>query len=385
MNSLAHRFATLTFAALAATALGIVLMAADPSHAVDEGRGDASASGAVRYVQEPQTRSSFRPDFSSGLRRAHQRDNFAMLRAFDEAIRESRRSTALVLVGGKQVALGAIVGSDGWIATKASQLPKSDAIECRLYDGAELSAEVVQRVDEIDLALLRVDRGDLPAVQWETTGIPPRGTWLATTDVDSMPSAVGVVSAGIQRVRPSKAVLGVRIVDSAEGVAVMMVLPGTGADRAGIRVGDTIVAVDDRPIASVAQFKQAIDRAYGGATVRLAYSRGERELSAVAQLMDLSDELQDQTELEVNGPVSARATGFERVFAHDTVLRPNQCGGPLCDLDGKVVGLNIARAGRVTSYALSAEVVQPLLDSLIAQARLVSHPKPPAAEATPIR
>ena len=33
------------------------------------------------------------------------------------------------------------------------------------------------------------------------------------------------------------------------------------------------------------------------------------------------------------------------------------CGGPLVDLDGAAVGLNIARAGRTESYALPADVV----------------------------
>ena len=33
---------------------------------------------------------------------------------------------------------------------------------------------------------------------------------------------------------------------------------------------------------------------------------------------------------------------------------PNECGGPLVSLDGKVVGINIARGGRVDSYAMPA-------------------------------
>jgi serine protease Do len=36
------------------------------------------------------------------------------------------------------------------------------------------------------------------------------------------------------------------------------------------------------------------------------------------------------------------------------VLAPAECGGPLVGLDGRAVGLNIARAGRVASYALPA-------------------------------
>jgi serine protease Do len=49
---------------------------------------------------------------------------------------------------------------------------------------------------------------------------------------------------------------------------------------------------------------------------------------------------------------------------HDTVLQPNQCGGPLVNLDGKAVGINIARASRVASYALPASAIKPLLEEL---------------------
>ena len=98
------------------------------------------------------------------------------------------------------------------------------------------------------------------------------------------------------------------------------------------------------------------------------------------------DELLDKTEMEVNGRVSARSTGFSNVFSHDTVLEPQDCGGPLVNLDGKVVGINIARAGRVSSYALPSQTVKPIVDSLLAQAKLVSTPaKPAQSKLRPIR
>jgi serine protease Do len=56
--------------------------------------------------------------------------------------------------------------------------------------------------------------------------------------------------------------------------------------------------------------------------------------------------------------------GFPSVLQHDTVLRPNECGGPLVDLDGRAVAINIARAGRVASFGVPAEVVVPLIESL---------------------
>src|SRR5439155_7764402 len=46
---------------------------------------------------------------------------------------------------------------------------------------------------------------------------------------------------------------------------------------------------------------------------------------------------------------------FPTILQHDTVIKPTDCGGPLVDLDGRVVGINVARAGRVESYALPSE------------------------------
>ena len=76
----------------------------------------------------------------------------------------------------------------------------------------------------------------------------------------------------------------------------------------------------------------------------------------------------DERESRLNGDVSTRTQGFDRVIEHDTVLEPWQCGGPLVNLDGQAIGLNIARASRVATYALPAALVGQLLAKLRAQA-----------------
>ncbi len=43
------------------------------------------------------------------------------------------------------------------------------------------------------------------------------------------------------------------------------------------------------------------------------------------------------------------------------VLQPEECGGPLTDLDGHVVGLDIAPSGRVESLAIPAADLKSLL------------------------
>jgi serine protease Do len=311
------------------------------------------------------------------MKRGNQRSSLFMLRAFNEALGDSWKSTVRFIHGGEQVALGAIVDSEGWIVTKASQLPPSGEITCRMFDGRESIAAVVSRVHDHDLALVHIPETKLTAITWDSNSTPERGNWLATTDLRATPIAVGVISAGVQNILPKLPRLGVHLEETNGGGAVSMVLPGSGADEAGIRRGDTLYSVNGKELDNRQAVISAISQGRAGEFIRIGVDRAEKRFEVDARLMDLTDELLDKTEMEVNGRVSARSSDFKIVFSHDTVLEPQECGGPLVNLDGKVVGINIARAGRVTSYAIPAQTVKPLVDSMLAQARLVSTPSQP--------
>ncbi len=331
-----------------------------------------------QFVQESKERKSFRPSFSSLAPRmdrllGHKRMSPSVLSTFGKAVGPNWKASVRLILGGEtQVALGCIVADDGWVISKSSQLPEGDGISCRLYDYREVIAKVVRRVDEIDLALLKIDAENLPTVVWSNR-VPKRGAFVATADLKTTPSSVGVVSTGIQRIPRRPSVLGVNISDTRDGAVVTHVLQGTGAELAGLRMNDSIFEVNGVGIKTLSEFKKVIADAIGGDQIDLKVSRGSNVLEVQTHLMDLSAELYDDTEMEVNGHISARATGFERVFLHDSVIEPNQCGGALVNLDGEVVGINIARAGRVTSYALPVDAVQPVVDGLIAEAKLVSR------------
>ena len=92
----------------------------------------------------------------------------------------------------------------------------------------------------------------------------------------------------------------------------------------------------------------------------------------IVTLKRAGGETEDRTDRidRMGGDASGRAEGFELALQHDSVLQPWQCGGPLLDLNGKAVGLNIARAGRVSSYALPSSVIRRVADQL--QARFAS-------------
>ncbi|MCC6508948.1 MAG: PDZ domain-containing protein, partial [Pirellulaceae bacterium] len=262
---------------------------------------------------------------------------------------------------------GAIVSPDGFIITKDSQLPRKGKIVCRFADGNESEAQVVERSSPQDLVLLRVADRNLTSIQWSDNTLPSRGNWVATTNTQSSPIAVGVVSAGLMSVGPKKAVLGV-VLREDNGAVIQKVYSGTGADVAGLQIGDRIRAIDGKKLANQDSAMDVLRTCQPGQSVQLTIQRGESELETHVQMMDLSDDLRDETEMEVNGSISARSSGFSTIFLHDTVLLPNQCGGPLVDLNGRVVGINIARAGRVSSYALPTSVVRPEVERMLAKA-----------------
>jgi hypothetical protein len=62
--------------------------------------------------------------------------------------------------------------------------------------------------------------------------------------------------------------------------------------------------------------------------------------------------------------LSNRRGGFPAIMQSDLVIKHTDCGGPAVTLDGKAVGLIIARAGRTESYAIPSERVQALIDPL---------------------
>lgn len=296
--------------------------------------------------------------------RAQQRSQYASLKAFRDAIGESWKSTVQILSESKQVALGVIAREDGWIVTKSSEVPDAP-VDVRLHDGTRFEGSVKIRRPELDLALIKVERKDLPTIQWDTQTQVPLGGWIASADSRSLPIAMGVVSVKSRTIPKSDAKLGIKLTVLGQNPQVENVVFGSGADRAGIKEGDTILRIEGAVMGTGQEVLNTLMSLPAGKRILVDVERDGKELAFQAQMMDLTLSMLDPTEMEVNGNVSARSTGFRNVIQHDTVLSPQHCGGPLIDVDGNVVGLNIARAGRVCCYALPANTVSKAIGEML--------------------
>lgn len=285
--------------------------------------------------------------------------------AFRPAAAEARKSTVRVFVDGEPAALGVVVSEDGFVLTKATQLRGEFTI--KTSDGREAAAERIGVDDASDLALLKVDATGLRPAEW-ADGEPAVGSWLVSVGDGRSPVGVGVVSVAGRRISPQRGVLGIELGEDETGPTVVKVLPGSGAAEAGLQVGDIITAVGGEPVSTPKALVNRIGLFRPGDTLRLVVRRGEKQEEVEATLGNELTAMLDRQARQnmMGGPLSVRSGGFELAIQHDTVLRPEDCGGPVVDLSGRVVGINIARAGRVESYALPAAAVRPVVAKLMA-------------------
>ena len=307
------------------------------------------------------------------------------LRAFAPISKATRFSIAKFNVDGETVALGAVVETNGLVLTKASEL-KPGKLTCWLASEKEVNAELLGTDEKEDLALVRVDAQELKPIRW-ASGEVSEGQWVITQGIAETPHAVGIVSALPRRIRPERAFIGVQLDSGSLVPRIERLLPGLGAERAGLKPGDVIMALNGSAVTNRAQVLEELGEFRAGQTVEVRVQRAEEQFEAEVRLMrpaggQLGEETsRDQRLSRPAGEVSQRAGGFEQVIEHDTVLPPWLCGGPLVNLDGQAVGLNIARASRVTTYALSAQVVNRTLEKLIRES---NHKTQPAQTGSPV-
>ena len=305
--------------------------------------------------------------FVASAGQAQERLHRRVLDAFKPVISESARSTARIYGDGRQVALGAVVRSDGYVVTKATEL--KGKLEVLTHDAqSKLPAEIVAKDVTTDLALLKIDAKNLPVIAWASDA-PAIGSWLATPSLDSLPVAVGVVSVTARKI-PNGAALGIRLDDSNEVARILFVNEGSAAERAGLQIGDIIRQVDTKKVKGQQSLRETIGSYQKGDKVELVIDRDGKQQTVEAVLGSMSQLIMGERagfQNGLGGKLSERREGFPLALQHDTVLAPQQCGGPLVDLDGKAVGLNIARAGRVESYALPAALARETIDKLLSK------------------
>ena len=298
----------------------------------------------------------------------------AIGKLFTTAVAKANESTVRVRADGKDAALGTVVDTAGYILTKASEL--KGEISVRLRDGTEYDAKYIGYHEKSDLALIKID-SPLAAVTFADNDKIVVGNFVAAPGMDEEPAAVGVVSVGTRTLlmqeaqieNSNKGYMGIVPIDATDGQEGVVIFEFTkegrsAAKEAKLKPGDLITRINDRSVKNREEIMAFMNKTKPGETLELTIFRDDEEKVVKVKLLPKSASDRGDMQNRMGGALSGRRTGFPAIIQHDMVLKPVDCGGPLVDLDGNVLGINIARAGRVESWTLPPDVIRPIIKDL---------------------
>ena len=292
-----------------------------------------------------------------------------VMHAYEPVVAIASDSTYRVLVDGKQVALGTAVTNET-LLTKASEIDGSE-FEVEIEPGNRVDGKVLDVFKRYDLALIQISDSSLKPIQLSSDEKEmPLGTFLASVDDSNEPAAIGLISVKTRKLGSGRGFLGIMLGEVQGEIIVENVLRDSAAERAGLEVNDVILKLNQKPHGDVQDLIKAVGSYEPDEEVKLFVRRGDDELEITATLGAMPVDPRSRTERmnQMGSELSNTRSGFPVVLQHDCPIEPNACGGPLVNLDGEVVGINIARAGRIKSYALPAPAIRELLKQELAEA-----------------
>ena len=333
-------------------------------------------------AMSPQTRAGEEPDAfaenadavsDAGNDRAQDRfsrETPELVSAWTSVLETARQSTALILRDGKPISLATTVDANGWLLTKSSEVhdsknkPLGD-LTAQFPGGITLPVKITDFHRRFDLALIKVEASGLTSVEWDTSAPPAPGSYLAAAGPDKLPVAVGIVSVSPRNLDESrKGFLGISLEKEQGNLRIRSVGPGSAAFDAGLLKDDVLLSIDGEPMKNVSDFiaKIAIQKPYD--TLKVLIRRGEeaKEITATLRRREAGQEaLIEDVRNTMSGTLSRNRNGYPAALQHDMVLEPAECGGPVVDLHGHIVGINIARSGRIESFAIPSLTLVDLL------------------------
>jgi serine protease Do len=308
------------------------------------------------------------------------------LQQFNPVAEEHRNGVVAIRDGGPLLCLGTVVSSDGYILTKASELNDALRPEVVFPKGGRFPAKEVARDVSFDLALLKVDGRELQPLEFRPTPAQV-GELALLQDPRGRPAIPTVVSVEAHSMENSnRAFLGIKPRTDLNGVRIAQIIPGGAAERNGLKENDVILSIAGQDLQSAEELMERVLSFKPGDKVAVRYMRGEKieslELVLTARftnenpLLPLYDVL-DSPQMQF---ASVHAGGFPRVLQIDADVYPSKVGGPLLDLEGRSLGIVIARADRYPTYVIPADSVQEVFQRLKAEAEAKAAQSAAAAE-----
>ena len=285
--------------------------------------------------------------------------------AFGQTQGIAQKATVKLLRNEKVIAHGTVIDPRGFVLSKASAC--IGARYLLTNSGIRLPVKARKRDEACDLVLLEVigSGHEWPTLHWSDKNDSTHARWAISASTELNEIRLGLFGGKARPIGREGGVMGVVLSDdnqSEKGILVLEVIPQSAADRAGLKINDRILKIDHRSVRSKQQVNHLMQKKDPGDLVLLHINRVDEaiELRVTLGHRSVTFDLFNRN-LLMSGPTSKRKDNFPLVLQHDIPLYRNNMGGPVFNLEGECVGINIARVDRVTNFALPRAVLEPIL------------------------
>ena len=236
----------------------------------------------------------------------------------------------------------------------------------QLSNGSSLAAEVVARDPKNDLVLLQVDFRDvggidLSRIKGDLAEQPGRLLLMPDAKGDGSISTWGSNFFAVPRTRASGGYLGV-VIGSRDNKVVFEEVQDGAAKKAGLQAGDVVLKLDDKSVRQRNDVFRFLSNQDVNNRIDVTVRRDGEEITKEVILGKRPAKESRHIADDFDGGKSVRRDGFSRVVSHDADLRPEQCGGPVFDIDGNFLGVNISRFSRTRSYIIPRTLIKEFID-----------------------
>ena len=305
---------------------------------------------------------------------AYRTTGTAVVAAFEAQRQVLQTSSAVILTGRKEIACGVVISAEGHILTKASEVRELTSLTVTVDKTNYPDVKVLMVDPTWDVALLKIEASGLVPVVYAPTSAVPQGTWVVANGATTRTARrllAGIVSAKTREIPASGgAALGVILNSKSKLLELDSVNEKSGAKEAGLQKGDVILSIEGKKVKKIEEIGEILKDRKSGSTVKLTYRRNDVETTVEVRLAARGEMFTDQMNRndQMSGEFSPHRSGFPRVMQHDILGSRSVAGGPLLDLDGRCIGMNIARANRAESFAIPVEDLKELAGRLMKQA-----------------
>ena len=328
------------------------------------------------------------------LETAYRTTGAIVLAAFEPQRLVIQQSSAVIYDGLAEKAYGVVISPQGDILTKASEIKGIKKLAVTVDQKKYTEVKILTIDPTWDVAHLKVAAVGLTPVKYAPTSAVPQGTWVVANGVTSRTHRrvlAGIISAKTREV--GGAALGVILKqpkgnanenakdgakeDAKDGakedanvLEIMELQDKSGAKEAGLQKGDVITAIGDQPVGKFEDIAKVLKGRKVGTKVKVSYRRNNETASVEVRLMARSEMTEQMSRNDqMSGKVSDRRSDFPRVMQHDILSANSVVGGPLLDLDGRCLGMNIARANRAETFAIPVEDLKAIAEHMLRLAR----------------